>query len=155
MPQFPDLGQQVRAWTEAAATRSVELRDAIVDGVERTRQRVEEFPERAIDELRQRLNVLDLATRDDLEYELGSERAREAAMLNEFLMAQRQRDEQFVATLRAEMRSELHDELERLVLPPDDDTFAALEESLPLVASRPAPLRTREFDDDDDEDLDD
>src|SRR3954465_11552247 len=104
MPQFPDLRQQVRAWTEAAATRSVELRDAIVDSVDRTRQRVEEFPELAIGELRQRLNVLDLATRDDLEYELRSERARDAAMLNDFLVAQRQRDEQFGARLWAEMR---------------------------------------------------
>jgi hypothetical protein len=152
MPQFPDWGQQVRAWTDEAASRPAQFRDAIVEFVQDARRRIEDVPGAAVAELRQRLNVFDLATRDDIESVHRSDVARGSALLNEFLEAQRQRDEQ----LRAALRAEIQGELERFVNPGDDDLFAGIEVSLPIVAARPPRRRTlRDFDDDDDLDDDD
>jgi hypothetical protein len=125
MPQFLDWTQQMAGWTNAAQSRRVRIGDVITDLAEQgrqttgelcantatfattTRERLERLPVFLVDGLRQRVNLLNLATRHDVAVQGKLGRNRVSRVLNEFLEAQRDHDEQLRETLRSEFREEL------------------------------------------------
>jgi hypothetical protein len=124
MSQFPVWDRQFAAWSDAAQLRqdqfrrivselttrgeatTSEVRAKAVAQAERTRRRCEELPRAMLDELRRRMNVLDLATKHDVE--------------TEFRDAHRSHDEELLQTLRSELR----EELATFAAAIDDDLFA-------------------------------
>ena len=106
MRQFPAWDRQLAAWTNAAQSSRSQLRETMAglatlgeettrefraratERVERTRNRCEEIPRAMAAELRRRINVLDLATRQDVEQ-------------------QNQLDEGLLESFRAELRETL------------------------------------------------
>lgn len=133
MPQFPQWERQLATWTDAASLRRSQLSEAVA-GLAR---RVEELPRVVVDEIRRRVNVLDLATKRDVEVQSKLGRSRVSFVLKEFLEAQRVHDEELLKSLR----SEIQEELQCFAAAIDDDLFA------PVAASGPDL-------DDGDEDLD-
>jgi hypothetical protein len=146
MPQFPPWKEQLASWTDAASS----IPASVVDLAGRTRSRFEQLPRAMLDELRRRVNVLDLATKHDVEAQSKLGRSRVSFVLKEFLEAQRVHDEALIKSLR----SELQEELQCFAAAIDDDLFAT--DALPTVTDREAPhLPLDDLDDpDDDEDLD-
>jgi hypothetical protein len=104
-------------------------------------------------EVRHRLNLLGLATRDDLEEQSRLGRNRVAYVINEFLEEQREHDQE----LRDSLRTQFHEELLSLRLDDaNDDEVIVREPDVPLDIPRTRNGRHDEFDDlDDDLDLDD
>jgi hypothetical protein len=170
--QFLPWKEQVAAWTDAARLRESQVRQTIsdltadltarteavtntltagaVELAERTRTRCEQLPAEIVAEVRRHVNLLDLATRADVETVSKLGRSRVSFVLKEFLEAQKGRDE---ALLKA-LRSEIRDELQTFAAVIDDDLFATT--ALPR-APAPPPRRPRSpsadidyFDDDDD-----
>src|SRR5262249_44382283 len=144
MPQFPPWKQQLAAWTEATRRRQSQVGEALGHLAARGRQTTDEVTQRAsgladstrerafgiagstrdrvvqlpgaiVGEVRHRLNVLGLATRDDLEEQSRLGRNRVAYVINEFLEVQREHDQE----LRDSLRTQFHEELLSLKL--DDD----------------------------------
>ena len=110
MPQFPAWKQQLAAWTDATRRRQSQVGEAFGDLAARGRQTTGDLTERATDlagatrdrvlavpttivgQVRTRLNLLGLATREDLEEQSRLGRNRVAYVINEFLEEQREHD---------------------------------------------------------------
>jgi hypothetical protein len=147
MPQFPPLKEQLESWTDAASS----IPASFADLAGRTRSRLEQLPRAMVDELRRRVNVLDLATKHDVEAQSKLGRSRVSFVLKEFLEAQRVHDEALVKSLR----SELQEELQCFAAAIDDDLFAT--DAPPKASDRGTPHRPLEDPDEPaagDEDLD-
>jgi len=145
MPQFPQWKQQLAAWTDAASVRGAQLSEAVselttraervtgaiptgvVDVAERARHRIGELPRTITDAIRRRVNVLDLATKRDVELQSKLGRSRVSFVLKEFLEAQRVHDEELLQSLRAEIQ----EELQCFAAAIDDDLFAPLAPAAP------------------------
>ena len=126
--QFLPWKEQVAAWTDAARQRESQVRQMLSDFT----ARCEQIPGEIATELRRRVNLLDLATKDDV------------------LEAQRRRDEVLLRTLRAEIR----EQLETFAAVIDDDLFAS--ETKPAAPERAARTPVDlDFLDDEDDPLDD
>ncbi len=139
MPQLPDLKQQVATWTEAA--------QSFVSDVAARGRRV---PENVLDEFRKRVNVLGLATREDVEVQSRIARKRVAVVLKEFTDAQRTHDEQLIEMIRAELR----EELQGLIAALDDEML--VDEPLDALETMEIARRRRSWSDLEDlEDLED
>jgi len=103
-----------------------------------------------VTEIRRRMNLLELATKHDIELQSRLGRDRVSYVLKEFLDDQRDHDE----TLRETLRSELREELQSFAAATNDGMFTVVESP----AARPSPrTRTRVDDmyDDDDDDFED
>jgi hypothetical protein len=139
------LAEKGRDATDALSARASDLaRDA--------RSRFEDVETAVADLLRRRYNLLQLATRQDVETQSRIGRRRVSTVLNEFLASQRAHDEALVRKLRSEIRSEL------ATFMAAQDDVAATEEALLAIEPRSIPRRGREELDyllDDDLDFDD
>jgi hypothetical protein len=164
MPQFPSWKLPTAAWTDAVGSRTPQVRLALADLATRgrdatddvaaragdlagrTRERWEAAPRALVAEIRRRVNVLDLATRQDVETQTRVARSRVSYVLKEFLEEQRVHERQLLESLR----SELHEELRSFAAAIDDDLFR--------VEDKPTGVRTPgtgfDFLDDDDDDDD-
>ncbi|MGQ0826328.1 MAG: hypothetical protein ACT4OX_15070 [Actinomycetota bacterium] len=166
MPQFPDWKRQAAAWTDAAQLRRAQLLHVLSDLVaqargttgeltgwalevaRQTRGRCERLPRTLVDGLRGRVNVLDLATKRDVELQSRLGRKRTYAVLQEFVDAQRDHDAQLLESLRSELR----EELQSFAAAIDDDLFEVDHGRIPLQLEAAQRLDA-EFDDFDDEDM--
>ena len=153
MPQFPDWKRHLAALTDAAQMRQTQVRlfasdlaahgrastgeftARAVDLAGRTRTRAEQLPGAMIGELRQRLNVLDLATKQDVEAQTKLARSRVSFVLKEFLEAQRGHDEELLESLRSELR----EELQSFAAAIDDDLFEMDDETNVIDRTRERP----------------
>lgn len=138
MPQLPDLKQQVATWTEAAQSFASDVA-----------ARGRRFPEGVLEEFRKRLNVLGLATREDVEMQSRIARKRISLVLKGFTDAQRTHDLQLIQSLRAELREELQGLIQAL----DDEIL--VDEPLDSLDAIEASRRRRWSDLDDIDDPDD
>jgi hypothetical protein len=115
---------QVRALitdlTERGRVATGELSERVTSLAEDVRGRVEAVPAALLDELRRRLNVLDLASKTDLQVQSQLGRSRVSTVLKEFLVEQREREAELLDALRTEFR----DELQSLTAAIQDDMFA-------------------------------
>jgi hypothetical protein len=165
--QPSDWRQEIGAAVEAARIRHAEIVRALTDLVERGRElgneasagaqeglahvraRLEALPKEIVDDARERLNFLALATRHDVELESRRNRKRLANALNDLLEAERARDER----LRESLVSTMREQLESFASVLSDEAF--LDASLPL--DRRSPMSTQsyldELDDPDEEEL--
>jgi hypothetical protein len=125
MSQFPAWGRQFAAWSDVVQLRQAEFRRIVseltmrgeettsevrakaVAQVERTRRRCEELPRALVDELRRRVNVLDLATKQDVEVQSKLGRKRLSVVAKEVREANQNHDDDLLRTLRSELREEL------------------------------------------------
>jgi hypothetical protein len=164
MPQFPSGKLPTAAWTDAVGSRTSQLRDALADLASRgrdatdgmttratdllgrTRDRCEAAPRALVGEFRRRVNVLDLATKQDLEAQTRMARNRVSYVLKEFLEEQRGHEQQLLEALR----TELHEELQSFAAAIDDDLFAAGVDT-PSAEKRSSTL---DFLDEDDDEFD-
>ena len=94
--------------------------------------------------IRRRINVLDLATRQDVETQTRVARTRVSYLLKDFLEEQRVRERRLLESLR----SELHEELRSFAAAIDDDLFTVDDKP----AGVPKPGTGFDFLDDDDDD---
>jgi hypothetical protein len=154
MPQFADLKRSLAAVTGAAQDARTRLQQVTGDMF----SRMSEIPRNLREEVARRCNVLDLATRRDVEQQSRMARSRVSVVLRDFLDTQREHDEKLLEALRAEIR----EELETFATAISDELFAANE---PTPARRTADLLDEiealddleDFDDDDlglDDDID-
>jgi len=120
MPQLPDWKQVPSATAEA---------------FERTRTQVGRAPRFVVDEIRRRINLLDLATRHDVAAQSKLARNRVSHVLNEFLEEQRARDDELRETLRAEQREELQSFVAAIA-----DGILAMDSTRPAPPARDADL---------------
>jgi hypothetical protein len=141
VPQFPDWKQQVATWTEAAQSFASDVA-----------ARGRRVPESVAGELRKRVNVLGLATKEDVEMQSRIARKRVATVLKDFTDAQRAHDQQLIESLRAELR----DELQGLIQALDDEIL--VDEPMDSLESMEPSRRRRLWSDldvlDDPDDLD-
>jgi hypothetical protein len=141
VPQFPDWRQQVATWTEAAQSFASDVA-----------ARGRRVPESVLEQLRKRVNVLGLATKNDVELQSRIARKRVSVALKEFTEAQRSHDQQLVEMLRAE----LHEEFQGLIQALDDEIL--VDEALDPLESMETARRRRSWSDlddlDDPDDLD-
>jgi hypothetical protein len=125
MPQFPTWRPPVDALADVVHARRTQVRDVAAGVVGRglqtrdnvsagiatfatgARTRGEQLPRSIVEELRRRINVLDLATKRDVELQSRLGRRRISSALNEFLAAQHAHERELLETLRAEIRAEL------------------------------------------------
>ncbi len=144
MPQLLNWKRNIAAWTDATPPSPAEVGRAVTGIVWRV-------PQTIVGELRRRLNVLGLATKDDVAKQSKLGRTRVSHELKEFLEAQRVHDEVPLASLRAE----IHEELQSLAAALDDDVFDTDDE--PLLTADHRRTRRDELDayDDLEDDLDD
>jgi hypothetical protein len=166
MPQFPDWKRPVTAVTDAAQLRQSQVRQFASDLAEqgrtttgemsakafglaeRTRNRATQLPRTVVDELRRRINLLDLATKQDVEAQSRLGRNRVSVVVKEFLEAQRRHDAELLESLRTEIR----EELQSFAAAIDDDLFVP--DALPPTENG-GPRRGHvelDYDDDDDDD---
>jgi len=171
MPQFPTWERQMAAWMDATQMRQAQLRDAVSDLVARareatstipagalglarqTRTRIEQFPGAVAGELHRRVNLLGLATRQDVETQSRLGRNRVSFVLQEFLEAQRGHERELLESLRSELR----EELQSFAAAVDDNLFAVDDTTMTmdLMAPRRSPAdRDYLMDDDDEDDVD-
>jgi hypothetical protein len=141
-----DLATRGRGTTGEISARAVDLAG-------RTRSRCEQVPRAVVDELRRRMNVLDLATKQDVEAQTKLARSRVSFVLKEFLEAQRGHDAALLESLRAELREELASFAAAI----DDDLFA-IDDLQPPSTEPGAPRRPTtdldDLEDDEDDDID-
>ncbi len=181
MPQLPDIRQHIAAWADAAQSGPTQVLHAVSELAERglqasgdwsaglielagrarmrlamlpsTMPAVPALPGMLTDEIRRRMNPLGLVTQADIELQSRRQRSRVAALLKEFLEAQRGRDE----ALRDALLTELREQLQSFASAIDDDTFD-LDEPLSSAPRRSARRDRVDFDymlDDDDLDMTD
>ena len=167
MPQFPSWKQQMAAWTDAAQLCQAQLSDAVsdlgargrdvtrdiparaIELAEQTRGRCEQIPRSIVDGIRRRINVLGLATKQDVEAQSKLGRNRVSYVLKRFLEEQRAHEEELLESLRSELR----EELETFAAAIDDNLFTI--DKLPPVASTGVEADLDELlDADDDDDVD-
>ena len=143
MPQVPQAGS---GWANRGRTATDGLSARAFDFAHGTLDLCGRVPSAVVRQIRQRVNVLDLATRNDVEAQSKLGRNRVSYVLNEFLETQRGHEEQLVESLR----NELHEELQSFAAAISDDLFA-------MRPSQPeaAPLDKYSDADDDEEDEDD
>jgi hypothetical protein len=152
--QSSDWRQQIAASIEAARMRHAEVVRALTDLVERGRElgndasagaqeslaqaraRLEALPRAIVDDARERLNFLSLATRHDVEVESRRNRKRLVNALNELREAERARDDRLLEALMSTMR----EQLESFATALDDDAF--VDTSAPLDRRS---MRKREY----------
>jgi len=138
MPQFPQWKLDMAAWTDAAHLRQAQLSQAVSDLVARAREVTDAIPVTAaslfeqartrgaqlqaevIEDIRARVNLLDLATKHDVEVQSKLGRSRVSFVLKEFLETQRGHEEALLTTIRTELR----EELQAFAAAVDDDLFA-------------------------------
>ena len=149
--QFLPWKEQVAAWTDAARMREAQVRELISDLTERTRTRCEQLPGEIVEEIRRRVNILDLATRGDVETVSKLGRSRVSFVLKEFLEAQEGRD----AALLRSVRSEIREQLESFAAVIDDDLFATVPPPAPARRPKQPPADIDFLDEADDEDEED
>jgi hypothetical protein len=144
MSQFAPWSRQRAALMDVVTTVAARARAATgtipanaVGLAARTRSRCEQLPLAIVDELRRRVNVLDLATKQDVAVQSKLGRNRVSFVLKEFLDAQRDHDEALLESLRSELR----EELQSFAAAVDDNLFAVDEQS-PSTDTR-APRRSR------------
>jgi hypothetical protein len=184
MPQLPTWKPPVGAVVEAVQSRGTQMRDTAADAIERGRQardsitgRIADFadtarahgeqlPRSIYDEVRRRVNWLDLATKEDVETHSRLGRRRVSLALNEFLAAQHEHERELLETLRAEIRSELEslasalndDAFDEDVFFDDDDVYDDELGFDDLVVAADRSTRNArdelDYDDDDDDDID-
>jgi hypothetical protein len=156
MSQFPPWSQPVAALTEAVSEFAARAKAATstipasaVELAGRTRSRCEQLPLAMVGALRRRVNVLDLATKDDVAAQSKLGRNRVSFVLKEFLEAQRGHDEALLESLRSELR----EELQSFAAAVDDDLFAIDEQppSSDRKARRRPPADLDALTDEDDE----
>ena len=121
------LGQAVSDIRAGAGLATRTLPARAVEIAEQTRSRCEQLPAAVLGELRRRLNVLDLATKQDVAAQSKLGRNRVSLVLKEFLEAQRAHDEELAESLRVEMREELV------------AIVAALDDDLTAIDAQPTP----------------
>jgi hypothetical protein len=165
--QSSEWRQQIAASIEAARVHHAEVVRALTDLVERGRElgdeastgaqetlaqvraRLEVLPRQIVDDARERLNFLALATRHDVELESRRNRKRLATALNEILEAERLRDDRLKEAVVASVREQLESFASAL----NDDAFL----DTALVPDGRSATRTRayldELDDPDEDDL--
>lgn len=173
MSKIPVWDRQVAVWSNAAQMRQAEfvrilsdvttrgeetmgeVRARALEQVERTRRRLEELPAALADEFRRRINVLELATKQDVEAQSKLERKRVTAVAKEIRETHHNHDEEMLRTLRAQLREELEifaaaiaDDLFSLDEPPPATTRGAGEDDIELVS-----YDDMRLEDDDDDDL--
>jgi hypothetical protein len=146
--QFLPWKEQVAAWTNAARLRESQVRKLISELTERTRTRCEQLPGEFVEEIRRRVNILDLATRGDVETVSKLGRSRVSFVLKEFLEAQEGRD----AALLTSVRSEIREQLESFAAVIDDDLFATVPPPAPAHRPKQPPAEMDFLDDEDEED---
>jgi hypothetical protein len=112
VPQLQDWKRKITAWTDTAPPSPAEVGRAVTGLAIRV-------PMSIVGQLQRRLNVLGLATKDDVARQSKLGRSRVSHELKEFLEAQRVHDEALLASLRAE----IHEELQSLAAALDDDAF--------------------------------
>jgi len=144
MSQFAPWSRQRAALTDVVTTFAARARAATstipasaVGLAARTRSRCEQLPLAIVDELRRRVNVLDLATKQDVADQSKLGRNRVSFVLKEFLEAQRDHDEALLESLRSELR----EELQSFAAAVDDNLFA-VDEQPPSTDPR-EPRRSR------------
>jgi hypothetical protein len=159
--------QEIAAAVEAARVRHADIVRAISELVERGREfgneasigaqeslaqvraRLEALPKEIVDDAREKLNFLALATRHDVEIESRRNRKRLTTALNDLLEAERARDER----LREALLSTVREQLESFASALDDDAF--LDASMQLDHRSPKSTRSYldELDEPDEEEL--
>jgi hypothetical protein len=159
--------QEIAAAVEAARVRHADIVRAISELVERGREfgneasigaqeslaqaraRLEALPKEIVDDAREKLNFLALATRHDVEIESRRNRKRLTTALNELLEAERARDER----LREALLSTVREQLESFASALGDDAF--LDASMSLEHRSPMSTRSYlyELDEPDEEEL--
>lgn len=167
MPQFPPWKEQLAAWTDAAQLRRSQVRQAVAGVLDRgrsaagtasemargmadqARDRAEALPRAVRDELLRRLNVLDLATRQDVERQARLARNRMSVVMREHLEQQRTHEAEMLATLRADLREELQSFAAAI-----GDDLLLIDDARTSAARKPGD-DLDDFDDFDDDDLDD
>ena len=103
MRAFAAWKRPVVDWSDVVQLRPPKVRDAVADIGASAGAAVRAI----VDELRRRVNPLDLATKRDVETQSRLGRNRVSFVLKEFLEEQRSHDEALLASLRAELREEL------------------------------------------------
>ena len=166
MPQFP-FGNQTAAVTAAVQLRQSQVREAASDLAGRTRDAtggiaskavelagwgrgvIELLPRAAFAEIRRRINLLELATREDVEAQSKLGRSRVSFVLKEFLETQRSHDEELLQAVRTELREELQSFAAAI-----DDDLLTVDDPLPSKEHGAARRLRADFDylDDDDDD---
>jgi hypothetical protein len=124
MPQVP-LRDEMAAGVDAAPSRGSQVVQAVSELANRGRAATDglssravgvargsldfcgQLPSAVIQQIRQRVNLLDLATKDDVESQSKLGRNRVSYVLKEFLETQRGHEEQLLESLRTELREEL------------------------------------------------
>jgi hypothetical protein len=166
--QSSDWRQQITASIDVARARHTEVVRALAELVDRGRElgseasagaqqrmararaRLESLPRTIVDDARERLNFLALATRHDVEMESRRNRKRLTTALNDLNEAERARDDR----LRESLVSSLREQLETFASALSDEAFLA--EPTEPAGRRPS-TRARsyldELDDDDEDDL--
>jgi hypothetical protein len=143
---------QVRAvisdLTERGRAATDELTERVTSFAEDVRGRVEAVPAALRDELRRRLNVLDLPSKTDLQVQSQLGRSRVSTVLKEFLAEQREHEAELLETLRNEFR----DELQSLTAAIQDDMLTMETPARPDPADALAALLD-EMEEEDDLDL--
>jgi hypothetical protein len=117
-----------------------DLADRGKQATEWARERIGRLPATVFGGLRARVNVLDLATREDVEAQSRLGRDRVSYVLKEFLEEQRGHDQE----LRESLRTELREELQCLATAIGDGAF---------IPDPATPARAYSLDDDDALDL--
>jgi hypothetical protein len=161
MPQVP-AREEFAAGVDAAPSRGSQVIQAVSDLASRGRAATDglssrafgvahgtldfcgQLPSAVIDQLRRRVNLLDLATKDDVEAQSKLGRNRVSYVLKEFLETQQGHEQQLLESLRTELR----EELQSFAAAIGDDLFA-------MQTARPAsPTLDSFLDDEDDADED-
>ena len=147
MPQLPDWRQQIAAWADAAQTGPTQVLHAVSELAERglqasgdlsanlielagvarmrlatlpsTLPALPALPTTLAEQMRRRMNPLGLVTQKDIELQSRRQRNRVAAILKEFLEAQRGRDD----ALRDSLLAELREQLQSFASAIDDEVF--------------------------------
>jgi hypothetical protein len=109
VPQFPAISPALREPLAATTGAAQSAASALMSRAERV-----------VDAVRRRMNVLGLATRDDVEREGRLLRKRVTVLLDRYADAQGTRDESLVESLKAELR----EAIQSLIAALDDDLYA-------------------------------
>src|SRR4051812_23871938 len=96
MPQVPVVSDAVQRVRELADTLIEQGRTTVTEVVDNVRGRFEAvptLPTAVMDEVRRRVNMSELATKDDVEYESRQAGRRLALLMESFVAEQRARDD--------------------------------------------------------------
>ena len=111
MPHIPVVSDAVQRVRDVADTLIEQGRSTVNEVVDNVRGRFETLPtvpSAMVDELRRHLNMSELATKDDVEYESRMAGRRMATLMESFVAEQRARDDALLESVRNEIREELN-----------------------------------------------